>query len=240
MALLLRVDVEKPYGNHSFIRKITSKIIENYYPLAPRMFGYLDHLKIFLEVLNASNVKATFYHRICNRPHQDLVKYYVDHGHELGLHLENSISYETVKNEIDCFEQLIMVEIKTISKHGSGYQKLGKFHYPLYEPEKYKVWAKQLQVEFPCGNGIAKNIQELWEINGYFENVFWMENEYRDENFNSVDSLIEAAKERDVVILIHPESYLNSKRVREDFAHIVEKAKILGIEWNLLSQIIKM
>lgn len=234
MAFLLRVDVEKPYGNHTIIRKITSKIIENYYPLAPRMFGYLDHLKEFLKVFNESNVKATFYHRLCNLPTQDLVKYYADHGHQLGLHFENSRSYETVKNEIDCFEQLVKVKIKTISKHGSGYYTLGKFHYSPYEPEKYKIWVKQLQVDFPCGNGIASNIQDLFDVNGYFENVFWLEDEYRDENFNSVDILIEAAKERDVVILIHPESYMNIKRVREDFAQIVEKAKILGIEWKLL------
>ena len=93
---------------------------------------------------------------------------------------------------------------------------------------------KQLQVEFPCGNGIAKNMQELFDVNGYFENVFWLEDKYRDENFNSVDRLIEAAQERDVVILIHPESYVNIKKVREDFVQIVEKAKILGIEWKLL------
>ena len=69
---------------------------------------------------------------------------------------------------------------------------------------------------------------------GYFKNVFWLENEYRDENFNSVDSLLEAAHERDIVLLMHPKSYLNINKVREDFAQIVEKAKILGIEWKLL------
>jgi hypothetical protein len=148
--------------------------------------------------------------------------------------LENSRSIETVKGELDYFEKVVNVKVNTISKHGSGYYTLGKFHYPPYEPEKYKVWAKDLNVAFPCGNGIASKSEDLWSLNGYFEKIFWLEAEYRDENFKSIDTLLEAAKEKDVVILIHPESYMNIKSVREDFAQIVEKAKILGIEWKLL------
>ena len=46
MGIILRVDIEKAYGNHTLIRKVLSKVIENYYPTAPIIFGYLDHLKI--------------------------------------------------------------------------------------------------------------------------------------------------------------------------------------------------
>lgn len=234
MGIILRVDIEKAYGNHTLIRKVLSKVIENYYPTAPIIYGYLDHLKILLNEINQSNVKATFFHRLSNLPTPDLVQFYEDYGHQLGLHFENSRSIETVKREIDYFEEKVKFKVKTMSKHGSGYYTLGKFHYSPYEPEKYKVWANHLQVDFLCGNGIASNIQELYDVNGYFEKIFWLEDDYRNENFNSIESLIDAAKERDVVILIHPESYMNIKSVREDFAQIVEKAKILGIEWKLL------
>jgi hypothetical protein len=86
MSLILRVDVEKPYGNHTLIRKITSKIVENYYPTAPLIYGYLDHLKLLIKFLNQSKITATFFHRLCNLPTPDFVQNYKENGHQLGLH----------------------------------------------------------------------------------------------------------------------------------------------------------
>lgn len=234
MSLILRVDVEKPYGNHTLVRKVISKLIENYYPTAPRFYGYLDHLREFLDFLNESNVKATFYHRLCNLPTPDLVQYYKDQGHQFGLHFENSRSLETVKNELDYFEKVVNVKVKTMSKHGSGYYTLGKYHYPPYEPDKYLTWAKQLNVVYPTGNGIASTVEDLSSQDGYFENIFWLEDEYRDIGFNSIEGLLQAAKQKDVVVLVHPESYFNIKSVRTDLIQIIEQAKKQGIEWKLL------
>jgi hypothetical protein len=234
MSLKLRVDVEKPYGNHTLVRKVVSKLIENYYPTAPKFCLYLDHLTEFLRFLKESNVKATFYHRLCNLPTQNLVKYYQDHGHQLGLHFENSRSLETLKKELVYFEKEVKVTVKTISKHGSGSYVLGKNHYPHYEPDKYLIWAKQLNVVYPSGNGIPCKLEDLSSKDGYFENVFWIEPEYRDMGFSSIKGLLQAAKQKDVIVLVHPESYFNYSLVRRDLIQIIEQAKILGIEWKLL------
>ena len=100
MGIILRVDVEKAYGNHTFMRKVPSKVNENYYPTSPIFYGYLDHLKIFLNDINQYNIEATCYHRLSNLSMPDLVQYYEAKGHQLGLHFENSRSLEMVKEKL--------------------------------------------------------------------------------------------------------------------------------------------
>ena len=234
MPIHLRIDVEKPYGNHTLPRKIVSKVIEAYFPFAPRLKGYLSHLKEFIQICNEAGVKAMFFHRLCNVPDQEVLDLYTKGGHQLCFHFENSRSFDTLRDEIILFNKKVEVNVKLISKHGSGYYKLGKHHYPKYEPQKYREWADHLGVKFLFGNGIPEKLDDLKSINGYFENVFWMEGEYRHKNLFSLDEILRYANEKDVVILGHPESFFNIKQVEKDFRELFFQVANKKIGWKTL------
>ena len=237
MALILRVDVDKPFGNHTLPRKIISKIIEDYYgkPLlsAPQ---YLSHLKTFLENCNAKNVPGFIYHRICTCPNDEIINLLKVGGHKVGLHAENTTSYKTFSDEVDCLNSLLkdkQIEVDSFSKHGSGQLKLGKHHYPFYEPEKYLQWAKEKKISFYFGNDIGKNESDFILQDSFFPSVFWIEREYRSQEFSSFEQLLNLAEKEDIGVLIHPCNYVTSKVVADDFNSLIELAKQRKVAWKV-------
>lgn len=233
MPLILRVDVDKPYGRHTFPRKVLSKLVEDYVHNLPPQKGYLSHLKTFIRYCNTHGVKGHFFHRLCTSPDSETLALYAAGGHRFGLHLENSRSRDHLKNEMDQLRKRCHREdISTFSKHGSGQQKLGKFHYAPYEPELYKKWAEELGYQFHSGNGTAEVPAALEAKNGFHEQLFWMEPYYRYPGFNRLDSLIKYAKTGDGVILIHPCNYLADTDTAADFRKLVSMAQQEGIEWK--------
>ncbi|MDL5048283.1 hypothetical protein QQ054_19945 [Oscillatoria amoena NRMC-F 0135] len=234
MSLILRVDVDKPYGRHTLLRKIFSKIKEDYFTEFPVKIGYLSHLKQFIEFCNKNKVQGHFYHRICTAPDIETLALQAEGKHIVGLHLENSRSKETLKAEVDKLQQKVNgITINSFSKHGSGTYKLGKHHYPAYEPQNYKRWADELELKYPSGNGTAEKAEDLYALDGYYENLFWIEPYYRSSKFNRLEDVVAAAKNSDVVVLIHPCNYLADKQTKDDFERLVEIAKKEGIEWRL-------
>ncbi len=234
MSLILRVDVDKPYGRHTLPRKIFSKIKEDYFPDFPIKIGYLSHLKQFIQFCSQNKVQGHFYHRICTAPDAETLAMQADGQHVAGLHLENSRSKETLKAEIDQLQSKIKnITIDTFSKHGSGTYKLGKYHYAPYEPLKYKQWASELGLKYPSGNGIAETAVDLYANDGYYENLFWLEPYYRAPKFNKLTDVVEAAKSGDVTVLIHPCNFVADKQTKEDFETLVQMAKSEGVSWKL-------
>jgi hypothetical protein len=232
MGIILRIDIEKPFGNHTLLRKLLSKAVENYFPNALIPFGYLDHLKTLLRFLNKEKVIATLFHRLSNIPDAETRQLIFEGGHESGLHFENSRSRNTFESELLQFKAKMGNLPMLVSKHGSGHHKLGKYHYAPYEPEKYKKWAKELGVRFPSGNRIPENRNDLLQIDGYFEHVFWMEEDYRKGNFSRFEDFLDLAKKQDLVILIHPESFANSLNLRVEFVKLISMAEEKNIEWK--------
>ena len=231
MGIILRVDVDKPYGNHPLVRKIASKIVEDFLPNFKIKIGYLSHLKEFILYCNNNGVVGTFFHRICTNPDIETINLLKSGGHIIGLHLENSISELSFFDEINILKSLTGTNIDFFSKHGSGVFKLGKFHFPKYEPDLYKKWASNYKLFFPSGNGIPEKPSDLKAIDGYFENVFWLEPNYRNKKFNTLDELITLSKKEDVVVLIHPCNYLADPKTKEAFHELVELASINSIKW---------
>ncbi|MGV3599483.1 MAG: hypothetical protein ACO1PI_16595 [Bacteroidota bacterium] len=237
MALILRVDVDKPYGRHTLLRKVLSKIKEDYFPALPIKAGYLSHLKQFITFCNQHRVSGHFYHRISTAPDAETLNLQAKGGHITGLHLENSRSKETLKSELEELQRKVNgLKVDTFSKHGSGTYKLGKYHYAPYEPLKYKMWAKELGLKYFSGNGIAEKPEDLEDVDGYYENLFWVEPYYRSPNFNKLADVVATAKNKDVVILIHPCNYLADKQTKEDFEMLVEMAKKEKVEWKMFEQ----
>jgi hypothetical protein len=233
MAIILRVDVDKPYGNHTIIRKIASKMVEDFIPNFNLKLGYLSHLKEFIRYCNAKGVVGTFFHRICTLPDEDTLGLLSTGGHEIGLHLENSRNKDTFYSELDLMKTKLNLNINTFSKHGSGVYKLGKYHYPKYEPEIYKKWANEYKIKYSSGNGIPSKPEDLYPHDGYYENIFWIEPSYRNPSFNNLVELIQIAKNRDIVVLIHPCNFLSDKNTRKEFDSLIQLANLNNIDWVL-------
>jgi hypothetical protein len=227
MAIILRADVDKPYGKHNFLRKVCSKIKEDFLPNVPLHWGYLSHLKEMLVFCNEQKISGTFYHRLCTIPDAETLELLKEGNHEFGLHLENSKSSETFAEEWSGFLMHPGCKVaKSFSKHGSGVHKLGKYHYPIYEPEKYLEWAGKQGYLYPSGNGIAEKGTDLFSnMNGWFPNLFWLESDYRSPSFSTINELIEVAKENTVVVLIHPCNFKAEEKTRNEFYKMVDLAK---------------
>jgi hypothetical protein len=236
MSLLLRIDVDKPFGNHSLIRRLLSKLIEDYFPLLRINFGYLSHLKEFIKYCNDNSIIGTFYFRICTRPDLECLDLIRLGEHEIGLHLENSSSKTAFLEELELLKSYLSVPIKSFSKHGSGVYKLGKYHFPKYEPIKYLKWSKESDIDYYSGNGIPNNPNELISRNNYHECVFWLEPNYRSPTFKSLEDLINFAKYNNVVILIHPCNYLSDIETKKAFQQLVKLAYDNKVDWKLLNK----
>jgi hypothetical protein len=203
MALILRADVDKPYGHANLPRKIASKVVEDYFPIPFGHYKYLSHLIQFLRYCNENRVPGFMYHRICTRPNAEVVKLLNEGGHKLGFHAENTRSPETFSAELKLFREKVKpLEVTSFTKHGSGTLKLGKYHYPPYEEDKYKAWAPKEHIGFYFGNGICKKAEDLYSVNGFFPSMFWIERDYRDPGFNDLKQLVSCAATKDVVT--HP------------------------------------
>ncbi len=238
MGLILRVDIDKPYGNTTLVRKIASKLVEDFYakPLF-NSFGYLTHFANFLKTCNDYNVSGIMYHRICTIPNEAVMELIKKGNHKIGLHAENTRNLETFSNELNTFKSLLPdknIAVESFSKHGSGKVKIGKYHYAPYEAEKYLEWAKQLNLKFPFGNEIGENENDFLQKNNFHKSVFWIERDYRSSTFNTLEQLVEVASIHDVGVLIHPCNYDSTKNVADDFHELIKMAKEKKIEWRLI------
>ncbi len=235
MSLILRVDVDKPYGHSNLIRKIASKVSEDYFPIPfVASFKYLSHLIEFLEYCNSQHVPGFIYHRNCTSPNKKTKELLIAGGHKVCFHAENTKNFETFSEELNSFKEKIKpLSVGSFTKHGSGQLKLGKYHYPPYEPEKYKDWGKKAATGFYFGNGICKNEMDLNSENGFFPNMFWIERDYRNPNFFDLQKLLDTAKKKDVVVLIHPCNFLSSKVVSDDFKLLVKLSKEQKVNWKV-------
>ena len=106
MPLILRIDVDKPYGNHTFARKVASKFFEETAFPSPKT-GYLSHLCDFLDIIQVYQIPAIFYFRICTLPSKEITKKILEQNHKIGWHLENSKNYESFKQELKLFKILV-------------------------------------------------------------------------------------------------------------------------------------
>lgn len=233
MPLILRVDVDKPFGHSNLIRKISSKVFEDIIGTPPlKFYKYLSHLIEFLEYCNSEKISGFIYHRICTSPNKKVTDLLIDGKHKFGLHAENTKSYETFLSEFhDLKKRNPKLIIESFTKHGSGQLKLGKYHYPIYEPAKYREWSKKANIKYHSGNGIAQNTNDLLCKNDEFDNVFWLEREYRNEDLFEIEKIIELAKTEKVVVLIHPCNYHSFKVVKDDFQNLVNLSKKEKVDW---------
>src|SRR5262245_6419196 len=117
MPLIVRIDVDRPYGKHPFARHVLSRVGADFFFPAIESFGYLAELNRMLCMLNASNARAYVFFRRCTLPSKSTLELIDLGGHEIGLHLENSRSFETFLREKTILERHIGRSVFAVSKH---------------------------------------------------------------------------------------------------------------------------
>jgi hypothetical protein len=140
-------------------------------------------------------------------------------GHKIGLHLENSRSFESFAKEKAILERHIGKPVVAVSKHGSGKAKYGFHHYAPYEPDNYIRWAQQSGMKLFLGNLEDPSIRPSENETGFrvFPSSFWLESAWRDTRRFTIDWLRSEALLFDIILLIHPENVLADESLYEDF-----------------------
>jgi hypothetical protein len=223
MALIIRIDVDRPYGRRPLMRHVLSRLSSDvYFPRVTR-FGFLAELQTMLNWLNEAKARAYVFFRRCTLPSSSTLDLLEAGRHEVGLHLENSRSFETFLEEMRIIERHFGRKVLAVSKHGSGGSKFGFHHYAPYEPEKYIEWARRTSMRVVLGNLQDPTLEPTKTDNALFvfPSAFWLEPNWRDARQFTVDWLLKRARYQDVVLLVHPENVLADAGLVDDFKKLI-------------------
>jgi hypothetical protein len=223
MAVILRIDVDRPYGRTPLARHLLSRLSSDLYFPKIDGFGFLTELQTMLSWLNQHGARAYVFFRRCTLPSRAALDLLDMGRHEIGLHLENSRSFATFVEEKGMVEEHIGREVLAVSKHGSGGAKFGFHHYAPYEPERYVEWAAKASMRLFLGNlqdptvAPGKTADNLL----IFPSAFWLEPYWRDTTRFTVDWLLDRARHQDIVLLVHPENVLADPGLVADFKKVI-------------------
>jgi len=218
MALIVRIDVDRPYGKSPFLRHVFSRVGSDIYFPKIEAFGYLQELKVILQMLNEAKARAYIFFRRCTLPSRPILELIDAGGHEIGLHLENSRSFESFSDEKAMLERHIGRPVASVSKHGSGKRKHGLHHYAPYEPDKYIHWARKSGMKVFLGNLEDPTIPPSkggTDLKVY-PSAFWLEPSWRDTRRFTIKWLLSQAAVSDIVLLMHPDNVLADPSLTED------------------------
>lgn len=223
MALIVRIDVDRPYGKQGLVRHVASRVSSDYFLPRLEWLRYLEELKTILGVLNDNGRSAYVFFRKCSYPSDDVRELMAAGNHVYGLHLENSRTADTFREELESLERELGFPVSAFSKHGSGRYKLGRHHYAPYEPERYRPWAKQAGLKFFFGNLEDPRLRPIQDDGLlFYPSAFWLEPEWRDKRKFPLDWLLREAAERDVVMLLHADNVTSDPEILREFRIAVE------------------
>ena len=227
MALIIRIDVDRPYGRSPLPRHLLSRMSSDLYFPTVESFGYLSELDTILGWLNEANARSYVFFRKCTLPTRSTLDLLVQGRHEIGLHLENSRSLETFRQESNSLARHVGKTITAVSKHGSGGKKFGLRHYAPYEPDKYLAWAQSSSMRVFLGNLEDPTVPAMVTQSGliFFPSAFWLEPSWRDTSKFHVDWLLDYGARNDVVLLLHPENVLANPELIHSFKAIIKTLK---------------
>ena len=232
MALIVRLDIDRPYGKSPIHRHVLSRLSSDLYCPKVQALGYLKELEAMLRLLNGKRARAYVFFRRCTLPSANVMELLQQGGHEIGLHLEDSRSYASFTREKAILEQHIGKRIQSFSKHGSGGAKYGYHHFAPYEPQRYLEWARESGIRLFLGNLEDPTLTSRQGSGGVltFPSAFWLEPHWRDTTTFTVDWLMAHAQNRDIVLLVHPENVLESPELRGAFTRLISslETKILS------------
>lgn len=232
MALVIRLDIDRPYGRTPVLRHVLSRISSDFYLPRRMPFGFLAELKTMLLMLTEAGARSYVFFRRCTLPSPEIVKLMDAGGHQIGLHLENSRSLFTFLEEKNTLERHVGRTIAALSKHGSGGTRFGYHHYAPYEPDRYVQWCDSANIRLYLGNLQDPTLPfvTIKDQLTFFPAAFWLEPAWRDTARFPVDWLLNHGHGRDIVLLIHPENVLRDAALTRTFVNIVRTlpSKILS------------
>ncbi len=232
MSLVLRVDVDKPYGRLKFKEKVLSKVREDLWLPAIPSLGYLRHLKTFLAFLKKGEIKSHIYFRKCTLPPKRWLDGPLFDKHKFGLHAENTRNFETFKKELEVVQMhLSPTKLSSFTKHGSGQWKGGRNHYPLYEPDKYLKWSETFGIPFMFGNEMLSESNKSSNQDQFYSSMFWIKESNRNCERYTLQWAIDVAKEKNVIVLIHPANFVANEQVGSDMRKLVSLARQQNVSW---------
>jgi hypothetical protein len=223
MALIIRIDVDRPYGKRPVARHFLSRLSSDFYFPKVSAWGYLSELQTMLGWLNEARARAYVFFRRCTLASGSILELLDAGHHQVGLHLENSRSFDTFVTETRIIEQHFGKKVLAVSKHGSGGRKFGLHHFAPYEPEKYIDWARQCSMRLFLGNLEDPTLAPTQAGNmlSVFPSAFWLEPRWRDTRKFTVDWLLDHARRKDIVLLVHPENVLADPGLVADFKKVI-------------------
>src|SRR6476646_8150028 len=104
MALVVRIDVDRPHGKHPVWRHVCSRVASDLYLPRTNAFGYLRELRSLLDLLRKHMARALVFFRRCTLPSPLILSQLEREGHVIGLHLEDSRSFESFLSEKETLE----------------------------------------------------------------------------------------------------------------------------------------
>lgn len=224
MSLVVRIDVDRPYGKDPLVRHVASKLSSDLWLPRIQGLGYLKELGRVLELLNSRRARSYVFFRRITLPSPQIWELIELGEHVVGLHLENSRSYDTFLHEKWIVEKHVGKRLVALSKHGSGTKKYGLRHYSPYEPEKYISWAKRAGMRIFFGNGQNPSDVPAVDQDGFvaFPSAFWLEPGYRNIARFSIEWLLSEGTRRDIVLLVHPENVLADESLTRGLITLLE------------------
>ncbi len=228
MAVLLRLDVDRPFGKKDFSHQLLSRISSDYCFPRFEAFSYLSDLKYILNVLNKHNVRSYVFFRRCTYPSKSAQALMEEGQHVYGLHLEDSRNFESFTEEHKRLEHFLGRRVLSFSKHGSGEHKYGWSHFAPYEPGKYVDWGNKSGMRIFLGNQENPSIGSFVTASGQtvFPAAFWLEPYWRDVKRFTIDWLVRESCEKDIVLLAHPDNVTASRHIMDEFLHILQHCPI--------------
>ncbi len=233
MAVIIRIDVDRAYGKKSKVKQLLSRIASDFYFPKIQVLGYLSDLATILEALNEHKVRAYVFVRKCTLPSISILKQIQSGRHILGLHLENSRSFETFQEELVFLETYLGRKVFAFSKHGSGVHRYGRRHHPPYKPEHYIEWGKKMGMKLFFGNGENSEWVDFIDQQLHiFPAAYWLEPYWRDVSKYNYQWLSREAHKRDIILLLHPDNITADKYLFEEFLLILKSlpTRILKVD----------
>lgn len=219
MGVILRIDVDSPYGWQSFGKKVFNYLRHYYWFPAIKKLGYLESLDKLVNDLEKRNVPAIFFFTVLTIP-KNMEPYGT---YEVGPHIVSARNYKQFIDELNQISKKLQRKPRGFTKHGSGKLKLSRRHAPEYTPEKYIEWAQKAKLKYFLGNG--ENPEEKpYKVNDVlvYPSAFWLNEAYRAKRYD-INWLAKESNKRDIIVLFHPYEWATNPQVRKDYERMMDK-----------------
>ncbi len=206
MTLSLRIDVDVPFGYYNKLTRMNNRLLLNY-GIMPRWngLGYLKPARNLRDFLHDNNVAATWFFGTFSIPNRKEIRKYLSKRGSINIHSERTKTLESFQQELAKWETQTGHRITGFTKHGSGDQKLSRYHDSEYDTTKLHDFAIRRKLQYFIGNG--QNTSDHWikkDCTVFVPSVFWLDRmrEYHAEI--SISNLVKRAESEDIIALIHP------------------------------------